>query len=133
TLEDRNRIQVGGRRSAATYARSCKCQLSAGRAVGSVAEEVESQQRMVVEQPVRSAEHRLAIALRIKSQTNARLNVVLVGLNSFLQPELVVRGQSEALRRLEFRRNLHVVAQSVIQSDFGIYAPRILPEESERD
>src|SRR5207244_1964867 len=86
---------------------------------------------MVIKHPIRSADHRPAVALGINCQPNARLNVVLVRLNSFLQPELAIRGQSETLRRLELRRNLNVVAQSVVQSDFGIYAPGILPEKSQ--
>src|SRR5690349_4167366 len=88
---------------------------------------------MVVEHPVRSAEHGLTVALGINCQANARLNVVLVSLNSFLQPELVVRGQGKALRLLELGRDLHVVTQTVIQSDFWIYAPGVLPEESQRN
>src|SRR6266568_3439606 len=86
---------------------------------------------MIVKHAIRGTEHGLAIAFWINCQPNARLNVVLVRLNSFLQPELVVRGQSEALRRLELGRNLHVIPQTVVQSDFGIYAPGILPEESQ--
>src|SRR5437667_8068298 len=86
---------------------------------------------MVIKHPIRSAYHGPAVALGINCQPNARLNVVLVGLNSFLQSELVVRGQSEALRRLELGRNLHVIPQTVVQCDFGIYAPGILPEKSQ--
>ena len=72
---------------------------------------------MVIKHPIRSADHRPAVALGINCQPNARLNVVLVCLNSFLQPELVVRGQSEARRWLELGRNLHVIPQTVVQGE----------------
>ena len=81
--------------------RSGESQLSAGRSVGSIAQEVKSQQRMIIEHSVRSADDRLAVPLGIPGHTDARLNVVGVGLNSFLQSEQVVSRKCEPLRRFE--------------------------------
>src|SRR5215470_20423606 len=88
---------------------------------------------MIVEHSVRRAEDSLAIPSRIDGNPYAWLHIVLVGLNPLLQSEQVIGGQSKPLRRLELRRDLHVVTQPVVQSDLGVYSPRILPEKSQRN
>ena len=60
------------------------------------------EQRVIVEHSVRRADHGLAVAFRVPGQPNARLEVVLVGLNSLLQSEELVADRSEAGRGLNF-------------------------------
>ena len=52
SLKNRNRIQVAWIAWTAAAARSRESQLAAGRAVGRVAEKIESQQRMIKENSV---------------------------------------------------------------------------------
>src|SRR5579864_5088511 len=83
---------------------------------------------MVVKHPVRGTNNGLAIAFRVNRDTDARLNIVLVRLDTLLQSEQIVGGKRQSLRRFEFRRNLDVIPHSEIQSDIGIHPPGILPE-----
>src|SRR5215469_6175615 len=88
---------------------------------------------MVVEHSVRSSDDRLAIPGRIHGHTDARLNIVRIGLDALLQSKDSVRGKRQSLWGFEFRRNLHVVAHTVIQSDLRTDAPRVLPEGANRN
>src|ERR1700733_14526227 len=88
---------------------------------------------MVIKHPVRSAYDRLARSKWIPCHADARLNIVLVGLNSFLQTEQIVSRGCEPLRRFETRRNLDVVAHTIIQSEVLVNAPRVLPEGPDRN
>ena len=83
---------------------------------------------MVKENAVRGAENGLAISVGIPGEAEARLNVVPVGLNSFLQSEGVIGRKSETLRGRELRREFHFVAHTVIQGETGARAPGVLPE-----
>ena len=86
---------------------------------------------MVVEHSIGSADDGLAVACGIPRQADARLNIVGVSLNSFLQSEQSVCWKREALRGLERGRKLHVVAQAVVQGDARGDAPGILPERAD--
>src|SRR5215469_357925 len=87
---------------------------------------------MVIEHSVRRADDGLAIPLWIEGQADAGLKIVLVGLNSLLQTQHVVCGESQALRCLELWRELDVVTETVVQRDVGTNPPRILPINAER-
>ena len=86
---------------------------------------------MIIEQTVRSANCSLAIAFRVPSQAHPWLEVVLVGLDAFLQSKNVVATECEPSGRFKFRRNFHVIAQAVVQRQVGSDAPRVLPEHAE--
>src|SRR5579863_3124276 len=88
---------------------------------------------MVIEHSIRCADDCLGRSKRIPRYADAGLNVVFVGLNSFLQTEQIVSRGCEPLRRFETRRNLDVVAHTIIQSEVLVNAPRVLPEGSDRN
>src|ERR1700751_2088195 len=83
---------------------------------------------MVIEHAVGRTHDRLAVSSGIPSHADARLDVIPVGLNSFLQSQHVVSGKSKPLGRFEFRGDFHVVANAIVQSDVRTDAPRVLPE-----
>src|SRR5437879_4133555 len=87
---------------------------------------------MVVEQTVGRAEHSFAVVLRIPRHAHARLDIVLVGLNSLLQPQKVITGLSKCSRWFELGGNLDVVTNAVVQRHIWPKTPGILPEESQR-
>src|SRR5579871_3013261 len=83
---------------------------------------------MVIEYSIRCADDCFTVPLGIPRHPEAWLNVVGVGLNSFLQAQQAIRRSRESLRRLEGWRYLNVIADAVVESDIRIDAPRILPE-----
>src|SRR5664279_436982 len=88
---------------------------------------------MIVEHPKRGSYHRLSITLGIPCDSDARLKVVLIRLDSFLQPKQVVSGRSQSLRGLELGRNLDVVAHAIVESQVVAGAPAVLPENADRN
>ena len=90
TLEDGNGVQIGGISCAGACAQRRESQLAAGGTVGCIPQEIEPQQRMVIEEAVRSADHCLPVARGIPRHAHARLDVVGVGLNALLQSQEVV-------------------------------------------
>ena len=72
---------------------------------------------MVVEHSVGSSNDCLPVSPGIPRHADARLNIVLVSLNAFLQAQHIVCRKREPLRWFELRRNLDVIAHAVIQSD----------------
>src|SRR6266567_260205 len=130
SLKDWNCIQIGRIPGAVAGRRARKSQLSAGRTVGSIAEKIEAQQRVIVKHSVRSAHNGLAIACGIPRDADPRLKIVLIGLNPFLQSQQFIGGKRQSLRRPEFRRNFYVIAHAIIQSDRRTDTPRVLPERS---
>src|SRR5579863_5977285 len=86
---------------------------------------------MIVEDAIRSAHYSLAVPVRIPRHAHTRLNVVGVGLNSFLQSEEVISGLPQRSDRFESRRNLDIIAYAIVQSEVGANFPRVLPEGAE--
>ena len=66
---------------------------------------------MVIEHAIRGADDGFAVAVRIPSHADARLKIILVGLNSFLQSQQVICGKCQSLGWRELGGNLNVVAQ----------------------
>ena len=97
SLKNRNRIQIAGLPGAAARPRSPESKLAAGRSVGRIAQEVKTEQRVIVKHAVRSADDGLTIALGVARKAHARLEIVLVGLNALLQSEQIVGGQMRGL------------------------------------
>ena len=83
-LEHRDRVQVARTAGGRTRKSAGECQLAAVGAVGSIAEEVETEQGVVIEHAERRADYGFAVSLGIPGDAEARLNVVLVGLDAFL-------------------------------------------------
>ena len=122
-----------GRRSILTAGRATgKQQLTALGAVGGVAQEIQSQQRMIVKDSIRSPQHALAVSMRVPGNADSRLKIVGVGFNSFLQSKLVVSGKRQPGWGGKFRRKFDVIPQAEIQSEVGAGAERILPKQPER-
>src|SRR5208282_894721 len=88
---------------------------------------------MIKEYSERAANYSLAITLGIPGDAEARLNVVLVGLDSLLQSQQVVGGQSQSLWRLELRRDLDIVTNAIVDGQIMAHAPAVLPEDANRD
>src|SRR5215475_8394566 len=86
---------------------------------------------MIVEHSVRSTNDGLAITLRVVCQPEARLKIVLVSLNAFLQAQQVIRGQGQALRLCELGWEFHVVTHAEIQRQVRTNAPGVLPEKAQ--
>src|SRR5260370_29395465 len=106
--------------------------MAAARAVGGIAEEMEAEQRMVVEDPVRGSDYGFAVSAGVPGESEARLTVVLVGLNTFLQSEGLVGWKRQSYRGLELGREFHVVAHAVVQREIVTNPPGVLPEQSQR-
>src|ERR1700688_4609348 len=85
---------------------------------------------MVVENPVGAAQNRLAVPLRVPRYPKARLEVVSVGLNAFLQSEILISGLGQGGWGLKFWRNFHVITHAEIQRDPRTDTPGILPENA---
>src|SRR5258708_15052965 len=102
-LENWNRIQVGRVSSAAAGAGTAEGQLAAARSVGSITQEVEAEQGVIVKNSVGGANDGLAISLGIPSEADARLEIVFVGLDAFLQSQRAIGRKSETLRGPAFR------------------------------
>ena len=84
-LKDRDRVQIPRVTVVATaWGSAAESQLAARGTVRRIAQEVEPEQRVVVEHPVRSTDDGLAVAFGIIRKSETRLDIVLVGLNSFL-------------------------------------------------
>src|SRR5258708_39292948 len=94
-------------------------------------QEVEAEQGVIVKNSVGGANDGLAISLGIPSEADARLEIVFVGLNAFLQSQRAIGRKSEALRGPEFGWELHVVAHAVVKCKVVAYRPGILPEQTE--
>ncbi len=107
-------------------------QLAALRTVGCVAQEIQAEQRVIIKDPIRGAEHALAIASRIPCKPNARLKVVLVSLNALLQAQLIVGRESQSIRLAQLGRKLDVIANAKIEGEILPHAERVLPEQSQR-
>src|ERR1700719_41581 len=86
---------------------------------------------MVVEHSIRGADNCLSVSPGVPSEAEARLNIVLVGLNSLLQSESLVGRKRQSRRRLELGWEFHVVAHAIVQREGVAHAPRILPEQSQ--
>src|ERR1700722_683685 len=86
---------------------------------------------MIVKNSVRCADDSFAVTFGIPRESESRLHVVRVGLNSFLQAESSVSGLSQSSRRFELRRKLHVIAHTIVQSNIGTNLPGILPEHAQ--
>ena len=131
SLEYWDCVQVANVSGAAARSRAAEGQLAAARAVGSIAEEIEAEQGVVVEHAKRSADDGLAVSLGIPRDAQARLNVVGVGLDAFLQSQGVIGGKSQPLRGLESGREFHVVADAVVEREIVAHTPKILPEHAQ--
>ena len=71
-----------------------------------------------------------AVPGRVPSQANPRLKIILIGLDAFLQTEGLVGRKRQSLRGFELGREFHVVAHAVVQGEFVVRTPGILPEKS---
>src|SRR5579863_3345712 len=87
---------------------------------------------MVVEHSIRCADYSFTIALGIPRHTDAGLNIVCVGLDSFLYAEKVVALKAEAGRRSESGRKFDIIADAEIERQVGKGAPGILVEKAQR-
>src|SRR5438105_1380803 len=87
---------------------------------------------MVEKYPVRRAHNCFSIPSRIPGNAHPRLKVVLVGVNSLLQSELVIRSFRERVRLGKLRREFDVIPQSEIQGKVWAQSPGILNENAER-
>src|ERR1700732_80477 len=88
---------------------------------------------MIVKHAVGGTNDGPAVALRIPSHTNPRLDVVFVSLNAFLQSEIVIARKCKGGGGFELWRNLDVVANAVVQGEVRTDAPRVLPKKSYRN
>jgi len=88
---------------------------------------------VIVEDSVGGPYYCLTVALGIPCNTDSRLKIVFVRLNSLLQPQRLVGWQSESLRRPELRRELHVIAHAIVEGQIAADPPAILPEKTQRD
>src|SRR5580704_3165787 len=86
---------------------------------------------MIVENPVRTADHSLAIPLRVPCQSYARLKIILVGLDALLQSQLVVCRLGKGVRFTQLRREFDVVTHTVVECELGSRSPGILPVDAE--
>ena len=68
---------------------------------------------------IRSADDCFAVALGVPGDADAGLNVVGVGLNSFLQSQKCYRREGRSGEGREFRRKLHIVANTIVQGEIG--------------
>src|SRR2546430_543723 len=95
-LKDVGCIQIewtGIARVLVTRCASCKKQLATLRSVRRITQKIQPEQRVIIEHAVRGTYHALAVSSGIPSDTNPRLEVIGVGLNSLLQPERVIGGK----------------------------------------
>ena len=104
-LENRDGVQVPRIARGGTKAGAGKSQLAAGRAVRSVAEEIEAEQGVVVEDSVRSTDDGFAVSLGVPGNADAGLNVIFVGLNAFLESQIVVSGLCQCTRGFKLGGN----------------------------
>ncbi len=88
---------------------------------------------MVVEEPEASADDGLAAAGRIKSEAEARSNVVVVARNAFDHAESFFSGGIDRSCRREERAEFDVIADAVVERKFAIYLPLVLREKSHRN
>src|SRR5580658_8302237 len=131
-LKNRNRIQIPRVARDGTCRRAAKRQLNALRTIGSIAQKIQPEERMVVEQSVRSAHHRFAVTLWVPSDTNSRLDVIGIRLNAFLKAQEVISGERQSIRGGKLRRKLDVVTYAVVQRQVLTNSPGILPERPQR-
>src|SRR5437899_1281250 len=122
-LENGNGIEVARVTCERAGPGAGKGQLAAARSVRRVTEKIQTQQRVIIEQSIRGANHRSSVTCRVPRQANSRLKIILVGLNAFLQSEEVVPSKRQSDRWLELGCNFHVVAQAVVEREIRPYAP----------
>src|SRR5579872_4579979 len=111
---------------------SRKQQLPTPRSVRRIAQEIKSQQRMIVENPIRPAQHGLPVALRIPGKAQARLHVVGIRLDALLQTQRIVSCQRQRIWRRKLWREFNVVAHAQVQRKIRLYSPRVLKVDSQR-
>src|SRR5262249_17962684 len=87
-LEDIGCVQAAraGRNPGIARGATREQQLSASGTVGCVTEKVEAEQRVIVKNAIGSSQHALAVTAGVPRDTDARLDIVCVGLNTLLQP-----------------------------------------------
>src|ERR1700704_2074793 len=88
---------------------------------------------MVVEEPETGADDGLAAAGRIKSEAEARSNVVVVARNAFDHAESFFSGGIHGGCRREERAKFDVIADAVVERKFAIYLPLILSKKAHRN
>src|SRR5258705_13985926 len=88
---------------------------------------------MVVEEPEASADDGLATAGRIKSEAEARSNVVVVARNAFDDAESFFSGGVHGGRRREERGKFDVIADAAVERKFAIHLPLVLREKTPRN
>ena len=86
---------------------------------------------MIVENSVGRAEHSLAVSVWIPREPDARLHVVRICLNSFLNAKEVVAGLCQASGSRKLRREFHVVAHARVQGKVRPHSPGVLPVKSQ--
>jgi hypothetical protein len=132
-LEDFYRVQVAGVPCSLAGRSRTEGELSARGRVRSIAQKIEAEERVVVEDAIRSPEYRLAVAAGVESDADARLKVVSGGLNAFLQPQGLVGGPRQRRGdRLQCGRQFDVVTQAIVESYLLTDPPGILPESADR-
>src|ERR1041384_7329120 len=87
---------------------------------------------MIVKDAVRRTHYSFSVSFGIPGNANARLKVVLIGINSLLQPQLVISSFCKRIRLGQLRRELDVIPQSEIQSEVCAQPPGILDKNAER-
>src|SRR5271156_590746 len=139
-LENRGTVQIGRRIQTAAAGRgnqtACRRrtarrkQLHGAAAVGGDGIESHGQQRMVVENSVTRANHGFAIAFGIPSQADARAHIFVTARDAFRYPEGLLRSGVNGGGGREERRNLDVVAETVVKGQLATHAPAVLREKS---
>src|SRR5271155_2746060 len=87
---------------------------------------------MVVEQSIRSTHHGFPVALGVPGNSNARLHVIRIRLNAFLDAQEVISRKRQSIWRRKLRRELDVITYAVVQRQIPADPPGILPERSQR-
>ena len=94
--------------------------------IGHVRDERQSQQRVTVEHAIGGAEHAFPILPRIPSQANARRHVVEVTRDALCDAQKVLAGFRHHVQRTELRRELYVIAHTIVQRQVRLHAPGVL-------
>src|SRR5205807_9618289 len=99
-------------------------------AIGNVRVKGQRQQWMVVEDAIGAADHGLAISPWIPGQAYARSDVVDVAGNALGDSQRVLRSLGEGVHRPDFRRELVVITNAVVEREVVEYLPGILQEHA---
>src|SRR5690242_14024014 len=91
------------------------------------------QQWVIIEQAESRSYHGLSVALGVPRDAEARSHVVVVARNSFLNAKRFFCRSVERIQRRKQRRDFHVVAYSVVESQVPIRAPAVLKKEPDRE